>query len=193
MILRGLFYFSVLLILFSCGKIENKYDEKLLISVDTLLTKIVEDVLIEDIQISVPKDWVKSSDQILGSLQKNNLSQTNIIKEIIPILAFNDSINKNFCLLSTHNHLESLDAFVKVFQNEISNVLKSDKMKVNYFSNNDLEICQIIIHNIDYINLKLIFQQAEHIFIFEYLVTKKYYKENIKTIESSIGQLKRRK
>jgi hypothetical protein len=183
--------FSILL---SCNKIKhNKYDEKLLISVDTLLTKTVEDVSIRNIQISIPKVWVKSSDKILDSLQKNNLSQTNIFKEIIPILAFNDSINKNFCLLSIYNNLESLDSFVEVLQNEITNKLKSDKMAVNYFSNNDLKISQMIIYNVDYINLKLIFQPEKKIYIFEYLVTNKYYKENIKTIESSIGQLKRRK
>jgi len=178
----------------SCNKSKhNKYDKNVLFSVDTLLTKTVVDISFKDLQIAIPRDWEKASERILNSIKNKNLSQTNIIKEIIPILAFDDSINKNFCLLSSYNNLESLDDFVTVFQDEITNNLKSDKMNITYFSNNDLNVCQIIIYNVNYINIKLIFQQSNRIYIFEYLVTTKYYKKNIKTIESSIGQLRKRR
>ena len=194
MILRILIIIMSLSIMLSCNKSKhNKYDKNVLFSVDTLLTKTVVDISFKDLQIAIPRDWEKASERILNSIKNKNLSQTNIIKEIIPILAFDDSINKNFSLLSSYNNLESLDDFVTVFQDEITNNLKSDKMNITYFSNNDLNVCQIIIYNVNYINIKLIFQQSNRIYIFEYLVTTKYYKKNIKTIESSIGQLRKRR
>ena len=118
-------------------------------------------------------------------------SKNNIIKDISPLFAYKDSLNSNIFTVSIYVGLENLDTFIDTYKNDIKEELKSDKMKINYFSNNELNICQIMIYNSDILNLKLILKPSIRIYVIDYLVTMDYYNKNLKIIESSIGQLKR--
>lgn len=197
--MRNILKVSIMLLILvlsiiGCSKIEQKkYSDEIIIIVDSLLTTIISDSLTMDIEFAIPNNWEKAPVEILDVLYKNNLSQNNIIQNIVPLNAYNDSLNKNICILSTYNKLDKGKTFIEEYQNVIKKDFKSDKIKINYFSNNNLNFCQILLFNATYINIKLIFEQTNKIYIYEYLVTKQYYKENIKIIESSIGQLKRRK
>ena len=188
-------FFFILLIIFgfiSCSKIQQeKYAKDITFSVDSLLTEIIRDDSISDIQVAVPKGWEKISDDIIITLQKNMKSKNNIIKDISPLFAYKDSLNSNIFTVSIYVGLENLDTFIDTYKNDIKKELKSDKMKINYFSNNELNICQIMIYNSDLLNLKLILKPSIRIYVIDYLVTMDYYNKNLKIIESSIGQLKR--
>ncbi|NQV19458.1 MAG: hypothetical protein HQ534_13070 [Armatimonadetes bacterium] len=189
-------FFFILLIIFlvlSCSKTQQKkYAEDITFYVDTLLTEIIRDDSIIDIQVAVPKGWEKISDDNIRTLQKNMKSKNNIIKDISPLFACKDSLNSNIFYVSIYNGLENLDTFIDIYKNDIKEELKSDKMKIDYFSNNELNICQIMIYNADLLNLKLILKPSNRIYVIDYLVTMDYYNKNLRTIESSIGQLKRR-
>ena len=180
----------MLLVVFSCGKINKKNDDKIYIPVDSLLVKNVNNPLIENIQLSIPKDF-DIDPNILNSIKKNNLSQNNITKDIIPILAYSNPSKKNIWLLSEYNKTIDFLLFCEKYQKVIKNKLKSDKMNVNYFSNNKIEFCQIMIYSSKYINIKLVFKENSKIYIYEFIITREYYKKNIKSIESSIGQIKK--
>ena len=188
-------FFFILLIIFGflyCSKIQQKkYAEDITFSVDSLLTEIIRDDSISDIQVAVPKGWEKISDDIIRTLQKNMKSKNNIIKDISPLFAYKDSLNSNIFTVSIYVGLENLDTFIDTYKNDIKEELKSDKMKINYFSNNELNICQIMIYNSDILNLKLILKPSIRIYVIDYLVTMDYYNKNLRIIESYIGQFKR--
>jgi len=189
-------YFFILLIIFelvSCNKMQHKkYAEDITFSVDNFLIETIRDALIPDIQVAIPKGWEKVSDDIIGTLQKNMKLEKNIIKDISPLFAYKDSLNSNILTVSIYVGLENLNSFIDIYKNNIEEKLKSDKMKINYFSNNGLNISQIMIYNSNLFNLKLIFKTSIGIYVIDYLLTMDYYNKNLKTIESSIGQLKRR-
>lgn len=177
----------------SCSKTQQKkYAEDITFSVDTLLTEIIRDDSIIDIQVAIPKGWERISDDNIRTLQKNMKSKNNILKDISPIFAYKDSLNRNIIYVSIYVGLENLDTFIDSYNNHIKEELKSDKMIIDYFSNNELNICQIMIYNSDLLNLKLILKPSNRIYVIDYLVTMDYYNKNLRTIESSIGQLKRR-
>lgn len=177
----------------SCSKTQQKkYAKDITFTVDSLLTEIIRDDSIIDIQVAVPKGWEKISDDNIRTLQKNMKSKSNIMKDIAPLFAYKDSLNSNIFYVSIYDGLENLDTFIDTYNNYIKEDLKSDQMKTDYFSNNELNICQIMIYNLELLNLKLILKPSIRIYVIEYLVTRDYYNKNLRIIESSIGQLKRR-
>ena len=180
-------------VFFSCSKISKKnYDNKILISVDTLLIETITDTSFFDLRLAIPKGWETANKNVVNAIFKNNLSQGLPFIDIMPIIVYSDSTKKNICLLSKYKGNLKKEQFIEVLYNNIFNHSISDHITDSHFTNNGIDIYQMMIFNSNYINVKLIFQIGNHIYLYEFITSISYYKKNIRNIESSIGQLKRR-
>jgi len=133
-----------------------------------------------------PLGWQEVNSETLESIKVNaKATQDSLQISVIPLKIFVDSKNSYTCFISTLNS-EKVEEYITRFF-EINNDLQINEAQ---FSHNDIDFHQLIFSKNGNVTIKLISLGAEISFMIDYIVPANLYKENLHSIESSIGTIK---
>lgn len=142
-----------------------------------------------DFEISPPKAWEKLSDEQSKTI-KDAIGKDSTDEQITLDAGFiNDSYN-SFLFISKLNSdfRDNLSTYISEIQN--SNI--ENKLVESRYYYNGIDIIQLMIMKDENINIKLICSLPQTQYLVDYIISYDFYKESIKTIESSIGSIKKK-
>jgi hypothetical protein len=114
---------------------------------------------------------------------------SNIIIE--PVNVFLDNERSFTCFLSIIDNELSDDSIINKYIAEFK--LKNQDLKINegLFAHNDLDFHQLSFSKDDIVTIKLIAENSMNkTFMIDYILPLKFYEEELRSIESSIGTIK---
>ncbi|MDA3813107.1 MAG: hypothetical protein PF570_02520 [Candidatus Cloacimonetes bacterium] len=164
-------------------------------SVDQSL--LSEEYICSDIGISFypPTGWERISSGLMTAItEKLKASQDTTGVTILPLDVFMDKEKSATCFISIFISEFPADETRKNYLNEIR--IKNQDLSINEgtFAHNELDFYQLTFTKDDLITVKLIAANNEQkVFMIDYAVPSKYYEEELRTIESSIGTIKKTK
>ncbi|MCK5051392.1 MAG: hypothetical protein KAS53_06630 [Candidatus Cloacimonetes bacterium] len=164
-------------------------------SVDQFL--LSEEYICSDIDISFypPLGWKQISPILMSAIkEKLKASQDTTGVTILPLNVFIDKEKSFTCFISTFNSELLADDTRENYLSEIK--IKNQDLSIieGTFAHNGLNFHQLTFTKGDKITVKLIALNGEQkVFMIDYVVPSKYYEEELRTIESSIGTIKKTK
>ncbi len=192
MIRRILLFLLISVLFISCSNKDTKASDTIFFEVDSLLLDEKYYDEISHISFNPPKKWKPISSEMLEMLQKKaKIVADTGLYEVIPIKVFeNPSIN-SFCFFSCINELNPNTTGEEIYISEIKERYSDHTIKEGSYVYHDLDIEQLIIFDKETVIIKLLIDSGnDNLFQLDYIIPKKYYEENIRVIESSIGSLK---
>ena len=144
------------------------------------------------ISFNPPKNWKQVSSQLMISIKENTQTMrdsSNIIIE--PVNVFLDNERSFTCFLSIIDNELSDDSIINKYIAEFK--LKNQDLKINegLFAHNDLNFHQLSFSKDDIVTIKLIAENSlNKTFMIDYILPLKFYEEELRSIESSIGTIK---
>ncbi len=186
--------FIVVMIL-SCTKEQANTAEftEVTFSVDRSL--LSNEYICSDVNISFypPLGWEQISPVLMTAIKmKLKASQDTTGVTILPLNVFMDKEKSFTCFISIFNSEFPADETVENYLNEIR--LKNIDLNITEgtFAHNGLDFHQLTFTKGDKITVKLIaINNEQKVFMIDYAVPSKYYEEELRTIESSIGTIKK--
>ncbi len=177
-------------VVFDCSnkKPENKKEQILFNVEQSLLDSIYTNSELE-ITFSPPKNWNPISIELMESIAAN----TEILSDSIRIKLQKVFMNKDISAFCFVSKLEGNYPNPKLIENYIQVIKKKNAGKsINKasFDHHNFKIEQLMIFDRENINLKLIVRsQEQKNFLLDYIIPMKFYEDNLRVIESSIGSL----
>lgn len=189
-------YFNLcfFLLIFICCEKNKSPDqpEHLAFNVDSLLigTTFVNKDL--GITFNPPVNWEPVNTDVIKQLKsnsKNVISDSSNI-ELNPVQVF---VNKEllcYCFLSTFNSQENPDEIRNKYISNFKGKYLSKDIKEAKFAYRKFKFNQIFLFNDNMVYLKLIIRnESTNIFMIDYAIPDRFYENQLKAIESSIGSL----
>jgi len=144
------------------------------------------------ISFNPPKNWKQVSPQLMISIKENTQTMrdsSNIKIELIDVFMNNE---RSFtCWLSAINNELSDDSLIKGYIEEFKLINKDIKINQGLFSHNDVNFNQLLFSKDDLVTIKLIAENSMNkTFMIDYILPLKFYEEELRSIESSIGTIK---
>lgn len=187
--------FIVVMIL-GCAKEQatTKFAE-IIFNVDQSL--LAEEYICSDAGISFhpPKNWEQISSELLNSVKDNLVTSkdTSNIK-IIPLNIFMNMKKSFTCFLSTFESELIADDLQENYLDEFRMINQDLSLNEGSFAHNGLDFHQFIFTKDEIITIKLITAKNEQkVFMIDYILPTRYYEEELRAIESSIGTIKKTK
>ena len=181
----------VVILIMGCAKEQTKYAD-ITFNVDKAL--LGEEYICPkpELRFQLPKDWEQISPDMLASIRnKAQVSQDTTNVYVVPIDVFMDMQKSFTCFLST---FDSKLLAVDVMQNYLDEfrIINQDvNLNEGSFAHNGLDFQQITFAKDDLITVKLItIINDQELIMIDYIVPSKYYEEELRSIESSIGSIK---
>ena len=161
------------------------------------LSLLSEEYICSDIGISLypPLSWEQISPVLMTAIkEKLKASQDTSGVTILPLNVFMDKEKSFTCFISVFISEFPADKTLENYLNESR--IKNQDLNINEgtFAHNGLGFHQLIFTKGDKITVKLIaLNNEQKVFMVDYVVPFKYYEEELRTIESSIGTIKKTK
>jgi len=161
------------------------------------LSLLSEEYICSDINISFypPLGWGQISPVLMTAIkEKTKASQDTTGVTILPLNVFMDKEKSLTCFISVFISEFPADKTLENYLNEIR--IKNQDLNINEgtFTHNGLDFHQLTFTKGDKITVKLITLNSEQkVFMIDYVVPSTYYEEELRTIESSIGTIKKTK
>ena len=184
----------IVIMIMGCAKehATTKFAE-VIFNVDQSL--LAEEYICSDVGISFhpPKNWEQISSELLISVKENLIASKDTSNiSIVPLNVFMNMEKSFTCFLSTFDNdllaRDTCENYINEFR------MKNQELQYNEgsFAHNDLDFHQFIFTKDDFItiNLFILFKDQKVIMI-DYIMPSKYYEEELKVIESSIGTIKK--
>lgn len=182
----------IVVMIMGCAKEQatTKFAE-IIFNVDQSL--LAEEYICSDVGISFhpPKNWEQISSELLISVKENLIASKDTYNiNIVPLNVFMNMEKSFTCFLSTFdNELLARDT-CENYINEFR--MKNQELQFNEgsFAHNGLDFHQLTFTKDDFITIKLIAATNDQkIFMIDYIMPSKYYEEELRAIESSIGTI----
>jgi hypothetical protein len=179
-------------VLLNCTKDKKKEEpETLIFNVDSLL--IGEQYTNEELGISFcpPREWNQLSSDLMSSIEQSlqEMEDSSSVDIILQNVFLNQK-NSSICFLSTFQKTMSSAQIREAYLKELFAGDIQGSITEGSYMHNGFNIRQIIHVQDDQVTIKLIcIYDDEHIFMLDYIVPSKFYEQNIRVIESSIGTL----
>ena len=142
-----------------------------------------------------PSNWKQISSELLIAIKKNiNASAETTKFSIVPLNVFMDMEKSSTCFFSTFDNELPADDLKEGYLNELR--VQNDDLIINEgsFVHNGLDFHQLTFTKDDLITIKLIATTKDQkVLMIDYILPTKYYEEELRTIESSIGTIKKTK
>ncbi|HHE39289.1 MAG TPA: hypothetical protein ENL20_12055 [Candidatus Cloacimonetes bacterium] len=180
---------SILALTNCSNKKQGNDKDQIIFHVDSLLLDSTYTNSKLEIDFKPPKNWKVISDELMESIKANTETISDSINIDLQKVFMNKDIS-GFCFISTFEENYHSRNFVKDYILEIKKKNSEKSIKEGNFLYNDFKIMQLSIFDQDNINLKLIIQsQKQKTFLIDYIIPMKFYEDNLRAIESSIGSL----
>ncbi|MEA2097160.1 MAG: hypothetical protein U9P73_10775 [Candidatus Cloacimonadota bacterium] len=156
---------------------------------DTLLA---EKYICKDLGISFkpPRDWQKINHKMMSAIiDKTLATQDTAVINILPVNVFLNKERSYSCFLSS---IQS--KFINNYIREFKAAAEEIKINEGAFSHNGINFNQLLFSKDDLVTVKLIAESNKDMsFMIDYIVPSKQYESILRTIESSIGSIKKNK
>ena len=160
-------------------------------------SQLAEEYICPDVGISFhpPKNWEQISSELLISVKDNLVTSKDTSNiNIIPLNVFMDMEKSFTCFLSTFNNELPVSDTGENYLNEFRLINQDLKFNEGSFAHNKLDFHQLTFTKNNLVTIKLIaIINDQKIFMIDYVVPSKYYEEELRAIESSIGSIKKQK
>ena len=159
------------------------------------LTLLAEEYHCSEMEISLnpPKNWEQISSDLLISVKENLIASKDTSNiNIVPLNVFMNMEKSFTCFLSTFdNELLARDT-CENYINEFRMKNKELQFNEGSFAHNDLDFHQFIFTKDDFITINLfVVIKDQKVIMIDYIMPSKYYEEELRAIESSIGTIKK--
>ena len=187
----------VVVMILGCAKEQTTNAEFAEVTFTVDLSLLSEEYICSDIGISFypPLSWQQINPELMTAVKKKlTASQDTTGSTILPLNVFMDNEKSFTCFISVFISELPADKTLENYLNEIR--IKNQDLNINEgtFAHNGLGFHQLIFTKGDKITVKLIALNSEQkVFMVDYVVPFKYYEEELRTIESSIGTIKKTK
>ncbi len=191
---RILLIVLISLVLLNCTKDKKKEEpETLIFNVDSLL--IGEQYTNAEFGISFcpPKEWNQLSSDLMSSIEQSlqEMEDSSSVDIILQNVFLNQK-NSCICFLSTFHKTMPAAQIRNTYLTELYAGDIQGSVTEGSYMHNGFNIRQIIHVQDDQVTIKLIcISNDEHIFMLDYIIPAQFYEQNIRTIESSIGTIKK--
>lgn len=182
----------VVIIILGCGKEETKHADITFNVNETLLSSMK---LFPEINISFkpPVNWKEIDKEMLNKIQ-NRITETKDSTELnpLPIKIFMDMERSCTCFVSLFNSTLLANDLMENYLNDFRSDNHEVSLSEGSFSHSGIDFHQIIFSKENNITIKLISTNVDQqVFMVDYVVPSKYYEEELRSIESSIGSIKK--
>lgn len=196
-ILKIIYFILLILVLNNCS---NKNDfsqiEEIKFNVDKDLLEQTFTDTISGISFCPPIHWKPVSQKIMSRIANAHLQnddEKNAPVQLIPLQVFAEKKENANCFLSklVSGNLSGSDEIINSFKKSVQNKFADQTMKEGAFLIKDIVAYQFIIKQENAIVLKLLLSSKSFSpLVIDYIIPIKFYKKNLKAVESSIGSIK---
>ncbi|MBN1897355.1 MAG: hypothetical protein JW827_01140 [Spirochaetes bacterium] len=175
--------FFCFLLLISCGKNEVTF------RVDKNLLKEVYESMDTGIQVWIPRGLEKISKR-QQSLVKERIKKDTLIQIELEEFYINmkDGI---FCFISTFKEPGKISRVVNEYKEKLAAAYPDSKIRYAAFYSRGIDFHQFQVVSAKFVNYKLLFfNRNRDIIQIDYIIPFQYYKEQLRSIESSIGSIR---
>jgi hypothetical protein len=180
------------LIAFGCIKEETKHAD---ISFNVDETLLSSNITFPEVNLSFnpPSNWEEIDQEMLSIVQSKVIeNQDSIVFNPLPIKIFMDMESSCTCFVSTFKSSLMAKDVIENYLNDFRLVNNEIELNEGSFSHNGIDFHQIVFNKEDFTSIKLIANTIDQkVFIIEYVVPTQYYEKELRSIESSIGTIKK--
>ncbi len=170
---------------------KTKYTE-IAFNVDTSL--LTEEYICPDhvITFNPPKGWEIISLDLLDSIKSNIIASEDSSEFKVVLINVFINTEKTFtCFLSTFESELMADDLRENYLDGFRMINQNISLNEGSFAHNELDFHQTIFVKDNYVTIKLITTiNNKDVFMIDYIIPFKYYEEELRAIESSIGTIK---
>ncbi len=180
---KYIIYLFVIFIFHQCGKKELYFNVN---------TSLLGELFSNDkvgISLRIPKGWKGLSKKDFSNI-KDKLKEKNI-EGITPLQFYINKEKGNICTISTFEKEKKIKTVVKEYKERLKKYFPDSKITYTSFYKDDIKFYQFQVVNQKFINIKLfLIGKYKNIIQIDYIVPVVHYKDELKSIESSIGSIK---
>ncbi len=178
-----------LIFFFSCS--EEKPKKEITTLEFTIDTNLVTNYISFDdfkIAIRIPNDWMKLNsamlEEIINKLGEGNNS--NLEYNYQPEFVFKNDSTQSILAIGSVTSISNIEEYLTSINSQFAgwDVRRGD------FTNNNINFSQFLMQKENMILFKLVFKNYNKIIQIDYSLSKQFYADEIKKVESSIGSIK---